>query len=362
MLNELKPFGAKVTAFINDVIRPLDGKFHEARVRLTILYCALLAVILILSSFVIFSSFSDRLERRFNVIRSTPTQFRKLEVPQPEFAIQVAGPTPEQVRTDLISTLLIANSLLLLGAGFLSYWLAGLTLQPIQAAYDNQRRFLSDASHELRTPLAILRTELENELGNTTIPPKQKAQAESHLEEVDRMTSLVNDLLAVSRQDDSVTIEQRIETTNLNTLITQTIERLDSYAAPLHIQLTAHLPKIPIKLAINAAALDHALTNLIKNGIDYNKPNGSVTVRLKKQPTYIQITVSDTGIGIPKSDLANIFDRFYRVENSRSRTSGGHGLGLSIVKQIIENHNGTIDIDSTLGVGTTICLQFPVPS
>nr|MBP7005994.1 HAMP domain-containing histidine kinase [Patescibacteria group bacterium] len=214
MLNASKPFGEKGTGF-------LSGKFREARTRLTLVYVCILAFILLLSSGSIYSLFSRQLNTR--LARFHP----RIAVILPNDFI---SPNPADVRTDLIDSLLIVNGFLLLAAGVASYWLAGLTLEPIQEAYERQRRFLSDASHELRTPLAILQTDLENELIATPAKPAARHQIESHLEEVGRMSQLVGNLLLLSRLDERT--EARHQTTRLHVgdVIEESADRLQSIA------------------------------------------------------------------------------------------------------------------------------------
>ena len=172
MPNISKLSGAKATGLAGD-------RFHRAHRRLTILYVAILAITLALSSAITYSAFSKRINNRFNRIPRPP---RVVQLPDGTLAI----PTPRDVRIDLIWSLIVVNGIFLTVGGLLSYWFAGVTLAPIKESYDRQRRFLSDASHELRTPLAILHMSLENE---------STPQAKSNLEEVTRMNNLVNDLL-----------------------------------------------------------------------------------------------------------------------------------------------------------------------
>ena len=193
MQNGFKLSGEKDTA-------SLSPQFQRARWWLTGIYVIILAVILCLSGGVTHSAFSQRLERRINRFVPPPSQ---ILMRQPD--IHVA---PQELRTDLIWSLFFVNSVLLVLAGFWSYWLAGRTLRPIQKMYDEQRRFLSDASHELRTPLAILRIDLENELMDAKTKKEQRIRTESHLEEVARMGTLVENLLVLSRSDESIDLDE----------------------------------------------------------------------------------------------------------------------------------------------------------
>ncbi len=338
----LRPSGEKGIAL-------LSGRFRGAQGRLTLIYTALLACILLISSSITYSAFSSRLERRFARFPPRPPA----AIPQ-----ELLTPRAEEVRADLINALLIVNGFLLAVAGVLSYWLAGLTLAPIQAAYERQRRFLGDASHELRTPLAILQTDLENARNGAT--SAQREQIDSHLEEVGRMSHLVRDLLRLSRLDEESSLNQAEKMTDMHRLMQASVERLSrlaetqnvtlSFASPTEIAATWLVPEEPFR---------QAFENVTKNAILYNRPGGSVTVALDQDGREAILTIKDTGIGIAAEDLERIFDRFYRVDASRSRQTGGSGLGLAITRASLERLRGTLKIDSAIDVGTTITLSIP---
>ncbi|MBP7134653.1 hypothetical protein KBA73_05545 [Patescibacteria group bacterium] len=340
-----KPSGAKAIGL-------LSGRFHDARVRLTLVYVSLLAIILFLSSGSIYSAFSNRLEHRFQ-------GFPNWRVENEErFS---APPRPEEVRADLIYSLVLVNTILLILAGVSSYWLAGITLEPIQKSYEGQKRFLSDASHELRTPLSILQLELENEAQTLPLNDERRARIASHLEEVGRMHHLVEDLLALSRLDERSESALLIEPVALSALIHEMIDRLRPLAD--HHNVVIKTPTIEERLLIhtNKELLVHALQNILKNAIIYNVPNGTVTLDVQQHRDEVRIRVSDTGIGIAPEHLAHIFDRFYRTDVSRSRETGGSGLGLSIVQSMMQRIQGDIEVESILKEGTRITLILPSP-
>lgn len=321
---------------------------------MTALYVAVLAVILLISSSVLYSAFSSRLERRFRPI--TPIQLRT------EFDVSVFDPSVlphfEDVRADFINSLIAVNGFLLILAGFLSYGLARLTLQPLQEAFEQQKRFLSDASHELRTPLSILKTDLENELRNQKNEQSQM-RLQSNLEEVDRMSGLVNDLLALSRLDESS--GSYIEKTDfdIQELLEQIVERLESLSKTHRVTIVLHTDSEIICVYSNRKLVDQIITNIVKNAIIYNKDQGSVNIHLEKSKRLVKVAISDTGMGISKEDLRKIFNRFYRTDTSRSRQTGGSGLGLSIVHAALQQIGGRITVKSELHVGTTFTIEFP---
>ena len=344
MPNALKPFGEKDTEL-------LSGRFHQARMRLTLIYVVILAVILFSSSGSIYSMFSNRLDHRFARLP------RRLELILPPGFL---APSPAEVRTDLVNSLTIVNGFLLLLAGVLSYWLAGITLQPIQAAYNRQRRFLSDASHELRTPLAILHADLENDLVDPAGTELSRQRAKSHLEEVKRMSLLVGDLLTLSRLDEHGERGPLFIRLDLTDVLSDVVHRLQSVATHHRVALAFAVVEEHVFVVANKELLIQALGNVIKNAILYNKENGSVAVSLKTEDGRAVVRVADTGIGIAQDDLARIFERFYRTDESRSRRTGGSGLGLAIAQSVLKQFNGSIALESVLGVGTTVTISLPL--
>ncbi len=339
MPNVLKPSGAKG-------IGSNKNRFDRAHVRLTLLYVGILAATLFLSSAITYSAFSQKVNSRFNRMARPPI----IELPDGTFLV----PTPRDVRDDLIWSLILVNSVLLTIGGVFSYWFAGITLEPIEAAYDRQRRFLSDASHELRTPLSILQTTMENQI--TAGHEKTKDQ----LEEVERMGRLVSDLLTLSRLDEERPL-QKIAIP-ITAVLREAIGQLCVFAEQSRVHTKESFDADTKSLTVFAdhELLLRALTNIIKNAIVYNRENGLVTIIAKKEKEDIRITVQDTGIGIAPDEREKIFDRFYRGDTSRSRATGGSGLGLSIVKSIIRGMNGSITIKSIVGEGTEVSVILPI--
>jgi signal transduction histidine kinase len=344
MLNVSKPFGAKAIALPKN-------QFSRARLRLTLFYVSILAIILFISSSALYSAFSTRLEYRF-------ARFHMQLAPVAPDGFLI--PRPDDVRQDLLSSLLLANGLLLAIAGIVSYWLAGLTLEPIEAAYERQRQFLGDASHELRTPLAILRTDLENELADPQLPAADKERSKSHLEEVERMGNIVSNLLTLSRLDEQGVRPEELRDIQLAPVLERAVERLQPIAT--RNEVTLEIEKIDEHIAVFASEnlLMHALSNVINNAILYNITHGTVRISATTDADFAEVRVTDTGMGIAKEDVEKIFERFYRADKSRSRHTGGSGLGLSIVHAIMHRIDGTVDITSEVGKGTIVTLKIPL--
>ncbi len=346
MQNALKRFGAKGTGWFKNL-------FQLSLWRLTIFYTVILALILFISSSFIYSAFSKRLENRFRIFRAPMA---------PEIIrISPVQPTADDVRADLVNSIFIVNGLLLAIAALLSYFLAQATIEPLQAMDEKQKRFFGDASHELRTPLSILKIDLENELEQNQNDTAEKARLTNYLEEVNRMTKLVNNLLTLSRFDEHNTNEDRLfSPVNLTQLVNTTVQHLKTLANHYGITLTVTPNNEIITTKSNEDILSQILTNVIKNGILYNKPNGAVTVSTRANNTNAIITVTDTGMGMTKEEIKKIFDRFYRTDKSRSSKTGGSGLGLSIVHSSVQYLGGTIQVDSAPEQGTAITLSLPL--
>lgn len=347
MQNTLKQFGVRATD-------SFSTRFHYSLVRLTVLYSLTLAALLIISGFISYSAFSMRIGHRFN----QPPRF-VIEVNRLGAVSNDTLPTPQQLREDLIESLVLVNVSLFVLAVMLSFWLAKKTLEPIKIAYEEQQRFLGDASHELRTPLAILHMELENELMASPGATAKRGALLSKLEEVQRMSALVDDILVISRMDHKHNNAQAVKVdTKLLDVINMIVTRLQPLAQKASVSITIS-EKIPeTHFVFNQELLITALSNIIKNAIVYNKPGGTVLVDIRQEKNKLSIIVSDSGVGISVEDQKRIFDRFYRVDKSRTRQTGGNGLGLSIAQSAIKELGGTISLTSTPKVGTVFTICF----
>ena len=229
--------------------------------------------------------------------------------------------------------------------------------------YDSLRReFVGNISHELRTPLSIISGYVET-LQNGAL--KELDQAQSFLsvmeKNVKQLTNLVDDLLVISKMESHEEIAE-MTIFEINPFIQQIIHDLNSLIIKkqhtVNQQLSLDLPMIKADLKL----LERALVNLIENAVKYTPPGGNILVRTQKDHGNIIIEVIDTGIGIPEENFSRLFERFYRVDKSRSREMGGTGLGLSIVKHIAQLHQGSVSVRSQVGSGSTFSLKIPVNS
>ena len=226
-----------------------------------------------------------------------------------------------------------------------------------EKAEQMRREFTSNVSHELKTPLHSISGYAELLQNNMVKQGDIVPFAGKIYREAQRMTSLVEDILSLSHLDEGAEDMEWIEV-DLYELAAKAIAGLEAEAKAAEVKMSLHgeycsLHGIP-------QLLHSILYNLCDNAIKYNKNGGEVTVSVERQDADAVLTVSDTGIGIPAQEQARIFERFYRVDKSRSKEVGGTGLGLSIVKHAVLIHHGTIEVDSAVDEGTTITVRLPI--
>lgn len=233
-------------------------------------------------------------------------------------------------------------------------------LDRLEAAHVTQQRFTADASHELRTPLTVLRGEIEVALRKPRSAEEYREVLISNKEEIERLSRLTENMLALAHVDVGEAITQR-ELVNVSELCAGVVGKLQNMAAEHRIALH-HEDQTNEPLSVNGdrLALERVMLNLIENAVRYTPGGENVTVRVSKLPPWIEIQVIDTGGGIAPEHLTQIFERFYRVDKARSRTHGGSGLGLSIVKALVEAHGGGVSVTSAVGKGSVFTVRLPV--
>lgn len=223
-------------------------------------------------------------------------------------------------------------------------------------AFTSQRQFVEDLSHELKTPLTVMKGEFEVALKKMRSSEEYESILKSGLEEINKITSLVENLLMIARLE-SNQIAPEITAVELAGLVSNIVSDMKVLADQKQIQLAFSGPSSqPIKGDTNQ--LKRLFVNLIDNAIKYTPPGGRISIYMDRDNGNVSIRIVDTGKGIPKEELDHIFDRFYRVDKSRS--SIGFGLGLSIVKSIAEMHKGTVTVSSQPGQGTTFNIRLPL--
>jgi two-component system OmpR family sensor kinase len=230
------------------------------------------------------------------------------------------------------------------------------TMGRLEQLFNTQRRFLADVSHELRTPLTVIK-------GNASLMRHIGAADEESLrgieEEVDRLTRLVGDLLLLA-QAESGKLPLEMQPVELDHVMLEVFEQMHVLAAD---RLKLNISQIDqVQVIGDRDRLKQVLVNLVGNAIKYTPVGGQVNLSLSKVGQQARMLVADTGPGIPSEDLQHIFERFYRAEKARTRTSAdsGFGLGLSIAYWIVRNHGGRIEVDSKEGKGTTFAVWLPL--
>ena len=338
-------------------------------------------------------------ERNFRQIID-PIEFHSqmlgyLRVSQPWF--EVTKPIRQFTR-DLI----IGISLMIISVGTIGWWLSGIAIEPVRQSYLSLKQFTADASHELRNPIATIQTNVQMALA---YPETELELQQQQLRVIERLTKrlgrLVNDLLFLARSDSGI-VEMNFQPVHLDALLIEVIEEQRTIAEQQGIALSLDIVAPETKNKIENTDLDREelftilgdwdslarlFTNLLANAIKYtavnnisdddqsalpiaielkqtNKNFGSRKVREYNRQNYCQVTIKDTGKGIPESELPYIFNRFYRVDPARSHqedlTFGtGAGLGLAIAKAIVENHQGKITVETVVDRGTKFQIILP---
>ncbi|MCL2874128.1 MAG: cell wall metabolism sensor histidine kinase WalK [Defluviitaleaceae bacterium] len=224
---------------------------------------------------------------------------------------------------------------------------------------DMRKEFVANVSHEIRTPITSIKSYAETLLDGVMFDHKTSKEFLEVIDsEADRMTLLVKDLLDLSQFDNNQ-LQLNPEETDLSSLVALCIKQ--SYVLASKKSQKFVFDDVPKGYIVNVdpARINQVMTNLINNAIKYGSDGCTIKIETAETSKYYLVSITDQGPGISKDDLPHIFDRFYRVDKARARAMGGTGLGLAISKEIMEAHDGKIFAESTLGVGTTMTLQFP---
>jgi len=232
-------------------------------------------------------------------------------------------------------------------------------LDSLEQSFEQIRKFTADASHELKTPLTVLRGQIELGLQQERSPEEYQDILVSALEEIGRLSKITSNLLMLSKADVGQ-VQINYEKVDLRELVRDISENLSLVADEKGVALNWPDEKEPLEVEGDRVRLSQLVTNLVDNAIHYTENGGSVTVRTGAANAFFAfIEVRDTGIGISKEDLGKIFDRFFRADKARTRRESGSGLGLSIVKWIVDAHGGKIEVQSELGKGTSFTVFIP---
>ena len=232
-------------------------------------------------------------------------------------------------------------------------------IERLDAAFQHSHRFVADASHELRTPLTVLQGELESLVQEPEMTPEWRDRLGSVLEEVGRLANIVEGLLAISRLDTGEAATERVPF-DLAELAAATADQMALLAEDKKIQVSC-TASLGVWVEGDRARLKQVVVNLLDNAIKYTPHNGAVSLTVKAENSKAVLEIEDNGIGIPPDALPRVFDRFFRVDDARSREQGGAGLGLSIVKSICAAHQGQVEAFSRPGQGSRFRVELPLP-
>jgi two-component system heavy metal sensor histidine kinase CusS len=231
-------------------------------------------------------------------------------------------------------------------------------LDRLEESFERISRFSADIAHDLRTPVNNIRGEAEVALARARTVDEYRDVLESSLEEAVRLSELIGDLLFLARAESPLT-ELHRENVNVGELLTTVRDYYEASATDAVISLVVYDGTGPLNAELDRSLMMRAVSNLVSNAIAHTPPGGAVTLTATNEDAAIRIEVSDTGAGIPAEALPRVFDRFFRVDPSRSKTSGNTGLGLAIVQSILTLHGGSAEIASQLDRGTRVTLRMP---
>lgn len=232
-------------------------------------------------------------------------------------------------------------------------------IERLERSFAEMKRFTADAAHELRTPLAVIRNEAEVALRSARAPEEYCRVLENLLEETNRLATMADQLLFLSRQEAGLQPGSE-EPVEMSDLLAEVVTNMQLLAEEKGIVLTLN-ENPPCSLTGDSRQFRRVFYNLLDNAIKYTGAGGKVTVTSRSGNGERRILISDTGVGIPPEHIDRICDRFYRVDPARSGEANGAGLGLSICRSIVRGTGGEISVESRLGSGTTVTVHFPEP-
>lgn len=328
--------------------------FRKANIKLTLLYSVLFLV-----SFWVFSAgLYIWMENSFGESYISEVQQQsEIKSGFDEQHVDIADIAAEVALNRLGITLLILNGAMIIIVPGIAWLITRRTLAPVQRIHEQQKQFVSDVAHELRTPLSIMSGELEVALGKERTPADYQQVLTSNKQETDRLIELSENLLFLARDDQGrQTIE--FEKVDITDLIGSVIASLQTESRRKEISVHFKPEEEPTFTFGQSAMLRRLFFNIIHNAIHYTPSKGDIMISLSTGKQYTQVKIKDNGIGISPEDQEKVFNRFYRVDDSRSQTKG-YGLGLAICKSIVELHRGKITLHSALNQGSTFTIWLP---
>jgi len=231
-------------------------------------------------------------------------------------------------------------------------------LNRIETSFRRITQFTADASHDLRTPVAVIRTSAELSLRRQRTLTDYRETLQKILQTSVETSELLENLLTLARADAGA-IGMEMHLLDLGQHVRKAQEHARILSSDKQLELSLRLPGNPVWVRADAVAIDRLLLILVDNAVKYTPPGGKCEIELLRQSEHAEITVRDTGLGIPESDLTSNFDRFTRVNRARSQDIPGSGLGLAIARWITDMHGGTISAQSRVGSGSAFQVRLP---
>lgn len=262
-----------------------------------------------------------------------------------------------EVLNNLLKVFISIGSISLILLLLISIYLTNKTIKPIKETFEKQKQFIANASHELKTPLTIIRTNTSLVLSNKSLSVESQSKWLNYINnQIERMSELLDEMLSLAKLDTNRGLDEFV-VFDLSKLLNNILLTFEAVIFENKIQLESNIEE-DISIKGDKESIKKVVIILLDNAIKYTNKSGKIDVELKQEKNKIRLKVKNTGEGIKKEDINKIFERFYRVDSSRARETGGYGLGLSIAKSIVESNNGKIYAESNIGKDTTFIIEF----
>jgi signal transduction histidine kinase len=332
--------------------------FKSARIKITAWYLLAILVISFIFSIAIYRTVSMDLNARYvNIETYIKSNIKGMEKVPPVLQRMLQNDL-RTAKQRVVIMLLFANGAIIIISALVGYFLAGRTLRPIEEMVEEQNRFISDASHELRTPLAALKTSTEVALREKKISGADARNIlEENLEDIGSLELLSERLLHLSQyqKGERVLAFERID---LGKTINTSYKKILPLARKKNIMIDIDVRENYIEA--DRVSIEEIILILLDNAVKYTPDGGKVSISSRVDGRNAIIKVIDSGPGIGPKDIPRIFDRFYRADHSRSKVKvSGFGLGLPIVKRVVELHHGSVSVSSKIGSGSTFIVRLP---
>lgn len=293
------------------------------------------------------------------IINNEKFKYLKQDIGNGKRIVLMSKSFQEQMLNQLLKTFIGVGVLSLIVLFFISLYFTNKAITPLEETFRKQKQFIADASHELRTPLAIIKTNIsllkENDLETIKSQRKWLDYIDS---QSNRMSTLINEMLSLANLDVKKNSEEKINI-NLSKMLSDILLVFEVIIFEKGLILEE---KIKDNIFINAESnqIKKLISILMDNAIKYTNDNGKISIILRSEKNRAKLIIKNTGEGIRKEHLEKIFERFYRVDDSRDRKTGGYGLGLSIAKAIVNDNNGKIHAESIINNETSFIVELPL--